>query len=158
MIDVSVSKLDLNPKALDDITNSIARELGAEITEYVRDYIEEIGAVATGKYLKSISTSILGSPSSALLVAIGSSDESARAIEEGLPPGTPINTNSVRDWMRTKGLDSSNVNLVNSIVNKLYREGTEAKAVFETVYNSDRINVIIDSAIDKILERADWIK
>lgn len=158
MPEISISKLDLNQKAVESLAREISRELSGEIVEYVRDYVEEIGAVATGKYLKSITASIIGSPSSALLVSIGSSAESARAIEEGLPPGTPINTTKIREWMAAKGLDASNVVLVNSIVNKLYREGTEAKAVFETVYNSDRINVIIDRTVDRLLEKIEWTK
>lgn len=158
MPEIKISKLDLDTKAVEGLASEISRQLSGEILEYVRDYVEEIGAVATGKYLKSISASVIGSPSSSLLIAIGSSADSAKAIEEGLPPGTPINVAKIREWMAAKGLDASNVSLVNSIVNKLYKEGTEAKEVFDKIYNSDRINVIIDRAVDRLLNKVEWAK
>lgn len=158
MSEIKVSKFNFNENAIRSITSELSSELGEQLTEYVKEYVREVDAVATGSLLDSVTANVLGSGTSSLLIAIGSSDEAALAIEEGLPPGTPINVNKIKEWMRAKGLDASNIGLVNSIVNKLYKEGTDPKSPFANAYNSGGFNVIIERTIDKILENIDWVK
>ena len=156
MDEIKIDKLTLDASVLNSISAELTKELSQAVTEYVKGFIQEVGAVATGDLLNSITSSVLGTSSGGLLLAVGSSNDAAEAIEYGLPPGTNVDVNSIKKWMLSKGLDPSDKSAVSGIINKIYSEGIKAKAPFEAAYNSSEFNGIIDSTIDKIVNKADW--
>jgi hypothetical protein len=159
VINVEIKNLPAFDK---DSLKSISSELSTLISERAetlfRESIENVGAVATGDLLRSVTSEVLGESSGSLLLSVGSSNDAVNAIENGLPPGTNVNIDKLRVWMVARGLDAGNTQLVNSIANKIYTQGFEAKEPFAKAFNSSQFNDIMNTALDEVLNNAEWTK
>lgn len=159
MIDIKLKNLpEFDEESLRNISVEVSKLATERIENLFRESIEDVGAVATGDLLKSITSQVIGESSSGLLFSIGSSNDAVNAIENGLPPGTNVNIDKLKDWMVTRGLNSGDSRLVNSIANKIYTQGFEAKEPFAKAFNSNQFNDIMDSVLNELLNNADWIK
>lgn len=158
MIELEVKKRPFNEDALKDISSELSVRAAENITKLVQESIKDVGAVATGELLKSVSASVLTSGTESLLIAVGSSNEAVEAIENGLPPKTTINIAQLKEWMRAKGLDYTDETAVTNIANKIYEQGFEPKEPFAKAFNSPQFNDIIESVLNNVLNDINWSK
>lgn len=158
MIEIKFKGKPLNVNVLNEVSSEVSTRAAESVTKLVQESIQDVGAVATGELLKSISTTIFSTGSGALFIAVGSDNDAVNAIENGLPPKTTVNIQQLKEWMRAKGLDASDETLVTNIANKIYEQGIEPKEPFAKAFNSPQFNGIIDSVLDDVINNTNWSK
>lgn len=159
MLDIEIkNKLKLNEDVIRDISQEAAERASESLTKLVQDSIKDVGAVATGELLESVTGLVFNSGTGSLLVSVSSSNDAVEAVENGLPPGTVVDINKLKEWMRARGLDSTDENFVTNIANKIYTSGIEPREPFAKAFNSNEFNVIIESILDSVVNNADWTK
>lgn len=133
------------------IALDIAQQKSAKILhEEILDNIRQVGAIASGDLLRSITTSIFKVSATETLIGSGSTASYAEFVERGRRPGKQPPSDVIYKWMVDKGLEPSQSGAY-LIARSIGRRGIPGKFPFEKAFNTaaPRIQAIVITALNE---------
>ena len=141
-------------KTFENLIEALAEELSELAEKEVKSRIKAVGAIASGQFLKSVTSDFRKQGTRNLLVSVGSVDRAAESIESGLKP-TFVPLDVIFKWMKDKGIGDDPA-FAYHVQQKLAMEGYEGRKVFEKA--EEKVSSQIDDLVEDVLNREDFIK